>query len=173
MVKRAPELAAVVPGNVLDLPVKEIVEPPQEVRGVPGALRGIHPGKGNLGMGIDAREDVALGASPVPDDGIEGHEEAGARLAPELGNALFGLVALAFLAQFLVLRRMEVEPVLLNHPLDLPGRECLAVRVPVEHLELLFAVAEMPSAQSKNAELLAAGHLPRARPERTAALLFQ
>ncbi len=65
----AVELAAVVSLDILDLAVKEEVQPVQEVAGARGAVGRVHPGESDLGMPVDGGEGVPLGAVPVAHDG--------------------------------------------------------------------------------------------------------
>ena len=68
---------------------------------------------------------------------------------------------------------MEVEEVLLNDSLDLPGGDWGAVCLLVKNLELHLPPAEMSPPESKDAKLLRAGDLPLPRPPGPPALLLK
>lgn len=114
------ELRTVVGLDILDSSVKQVMEPFQEVGGVGRVMGRIHSGEGDLGMSVDAGEDIPFHAIHIPDDGVHRHEKSFALLFLELGNALLGLIGPAFLPQQEVPLRMKVEVVFFDHSLDLP-----------------------------------------------------
>lgn len=114
------KLRSIVSLNVFNFSGKEIMEPFQEVGGMARMLASIHPGKRDLGIDINAGEDVSLGAVPIDGEAIKGDKKPGARQFGEFRDAFLRLVPLPAFPEPLYLPRMIVQAVLFNDPLHFP-----------------------------------------------------
>jgi len=126
-------------------------------------LGGIHPGKGDLRVGIDAGHNVPFRSHPVADDSIQRNKEPRPLLLLQLCNALFRLILPAFLAELLGCGGVEVEPVLFNHALDLPGRDRGMMLIFIQLLQFHLAIADMCSPETQDAKLFETRDVPVSR----------
>ena len=91
------KLAAVVRLDVFNASLKKVVDAAEEVRGMAGTMTRIHTRKSDLGVGINAGQDIAFYSSNVPYHRIQRHKEVGSLFFLELGNAFFDLIVFSFL----------------------------------------------------------------------------
>ncbi len=147
------KLAAIVRLEILDLRIKQVIDPLQEISRMVRPVPRIHPRKGDFRVDVDPREDISLESGRMPHDGVECHEKSRTLLLLELRDAFFGLVLLTFLGKLLVLRRMEIQLMLFDHSLDFPRRDGRAIFLPVQNPELHLAPADVGATQTQDAEL--------------------
>lgn len=167
------KLRSIVSLNVFDLSGKQVVQASQKISGMTGMLGGIHAGKCNLGIHVNSGKDVALHTIAVYGQTVKRYQKAIALFFLELGDALLWLINFPLLAQPFSFLGMVVKTMFLNDPLNLPGRDLLAIRFPVQNRELLLTVADVLSSERRDAEFLHARYLPFTYSVRSARMFLQ
>ena len=167
------KLRSIVSLNVFNLSGKQVVQSFQKISGIAGVLGGIHTSKRDLGVDVNAGKDISLGAVPVDRQAVKRYQKAVALFFLEFRDALPGLITLAFLPQAFRLFWMIIQLMLLNDSLDLPGRDNLSVRFPIQNGELLLAVADVAPPQDQDTQFLFSRYLPLAGTMRSATQFFQ
>lgn len=162
------KLGSIVSLNVFDLSGKKVVHTLEKISRMTGMLALIHPGKGNLGVNVDAGQDVAPSAVPIDRDPVECYEKPASGLFLEIGDALLGLTQSPASPEPCRILGMIVQPMFLDHPLDLPGRDGSAVGFFIQTPELLLAIADAGFAECDDTQLLLSRYGPLAHPVRPA-----
>ena len=145
----------------------------EEISGVSRAVAGIHSGKGDLAIYINAGEDIPPVSVDIEADGVQGDEEAGTGFLLELDDAFLETRPLSFGLGESVLLGMVVELMLGDHPLDLPGGDTLSIGSLVYDRQLHLAIADVSGSQGQDSAFFFPGDLPCPGSLRSAALLFQ
>lgn len=111
-------------------------------------MRGIHTGKGHLGVAIDGGEDIAFLAAPVAYDGVDTEQESRNGLPLEFGDLLAGPAPGPFPIGPRNFGRFIVQARRLDDALDLPcGDRLIRIFGAIELEELHLAVAEVVAPQ--------------------------
>lgn len=162
LVKVFLKLTAVVSLYVFYLPVKKVVETVEKVFRTPRGVRGIHPGKGQLGVLVNRGHNVALLSMDIAHHGVETHQETGDRFLGEVRNLFTVDRQGAFTVLSSLFYRVIVNAGALDNALDVPTGQVLVTRkIPaVQHEEFHLTVADVCPTEFDHAHVLERGVFP-------------
>jgi hypothetical protein len=137
------EFRSVVGLNVFNVSGNEILQAVQKVGSVTGVGFQIHSSKSHLGKEITAGKNVTFEILFSQFDGIETQQETGTRLFLEPGDSFLFLSFQAFPGGFNGLGGIRIKLVLLNHSLDFPTGNPLAIFLLVKLFDFELGIAEI------------------------------